>query len=634
MADPQGGRILRNPHPGLYPPPMPERPPCPPGCYCAEPDDDDTPVPGFAPVWPSTTPTASEDDACALPVTQPPPGLFDPVRPRGLAFSRDGDLIVTDEGNDIHPGRLLVYSWPSIALRHEIKLAGRPWDVAVDASGRILVADMAGGRVLRFDRLWRRDDWRGGAGQLWRPRHLVIGSDGTLLVIDTDPETGRGRLSQFDHLGIARPVEAPDTRAIWQAGTWPPPIQDRDGALFAPGDPCVELGRPLLGVTLDRRGRLPQGPTLIYRPRQGQRFRDGTLYLGPLDGESFNFAWHRILFDCMLGMADALDIQTLTNPVRLEPERVEAMPEQAWSRRILLKDGSPTEALDPVAAGPLPVAPPAADRRRHEQPAAQRRGSARPAPVEPGVLARAVPRGRHRPRLPRPVPELLRHDFRRDHHRFHPLRRRALATRRARGGVPVLAPVLVRHRGHRLLGRRHPPRLPDQRDAPAPGARHGSGTDRSDPAAPRPRRADAGADRGHYRLRFFAERRALSGAVDMHDGSLRIAGIPLTEPLVEGDTAHCFTVVVPEAAVPDEDARETLVRLVDAYRPAHTDWRLIVARPGLRVGCQSMIGVDTLLGGTPSAPLGEARLGQTAITAPPSHTAARVGDARLVSQTL
>ncbi|ARE41820.1 NHL repeat domain protein [Rhodovulum sp. P5] len=629
VADPQGGRILRTPHPGLFPPPMPEAPPCPAGCDC--PPEDTTPPLGFAPLWETAAPAATEDD-CALPSHVPPPGPFQLIRPRGLAFTRDGDLIVTDEGDEDRPGRILVYTWPRVALRHEIRLSGRPWDVAVDDRGRILVADMAGGQVLRFDRLWRRDDWPGGAGQLWRPRHLVIGTDGTVLVIDSDPETGVGRLSRLDHLGRATTIVAPDTRDIWQAGVWPPPVQERDGTLFAPGAPCPELGRDLLGVTVDRRGRLPQGPTLIYRPRQAQRFRDGTLMIGPLDGETFNFAWHRMLFDCTLGTADALDIQTYTDAVPLEPERIEVLPEQAWSRRAVLKADSPKEALIQSPPGRYlwvrlrligdGTGSPALHAIDILGP---RRSSLRflPAPFHEDAISRdfldrflsyfdtifdeiATDFTRFAAELsPRGAPEgaflawlLSWFDIEVIASWDDATRRAFLANamrlHRARGTRAGLTALIRLHLGL---------------DDPMPALLE------------------------DFRLRGYAQRRLIADDTDLPGGTLRIGGVPVTLPAVGGDTAHRFTVIVPEAAIPDDDARDTLVRLIDAYRPAHTDWRLIVVRPGLRIGCQSMIGVDTLLGDIPSAPLGETRLGQTAITAPASANAARVGTTRLVSQT-
>lgn len=70
--------------------------------------------------------------------------------------------------------------------------------------------------------------------------------------------------------------------------------------------------------------------------------------------------------------------------------------------------------------------------------------------------------------------------------------------------------------------------------------------------------------------------------------------------------------VAPRAVIGDDTARAALVDLVEAFKPAHTAWQLIDIDAGLRIGCQSTIGVDTLLSGYPSEPLGEMHLGQSA----------------------
>jgi len=129
-----------------------------------------------------------------------------------------------------------------------------------------------------------------------------------------------------------------------------------------------------------------------------------------------------------------------------------------------------------------------------------------------------------------------------------------------------------------------------------------------------------------FRLRNYTQRRSID-TPDLPDGILRIGDAPLTGPLFAGNVAHRFIVIVPQSSVPNADAQVALERLINAYKPAHTAWRLIVIRPGIRVGCQSVIGVDTLLGSYPAEPLGAMQLGQSARTA--STHVPRVGHARI-----
>lgn len=114
----------------------------------------------FTPLWPARETT--------------PPDAYTLRKPRGLAMSYDGDLVVAGSGN----GRVIIYTWPGLAPRHIIDLeGGEPWDLAYDTDGHLYVADPVQRRVHRFDRLWRRDTaYEGGAGTLIKPKHLAFDS--------------------------------------------------------------------------------------------------------------------------------------------------------------------------------------------------------------------------------------------------------------------------------------------------------------------------------------------------------------------------------------------------------------------------------------------------------------------------
>jgi phage tail-like protein len=112
----------------------------------------------------------------------------------------------------------------------------------------------------------------------------------------------------------------------------------------------------------------------------------------------------------------------------------------------------------------------------------------------------------------------------------------------------------------------------------------------------------------HFRLRNYNERRQTETA-DLVNDSLYLAGARLT-PTVD-EIVHHFTIIVPSQAAPDEAALDTLHRLIAAQKPAHTRYLLRVATPELRIGCQSTVGVDTLIGRYPTAPLDEMTLSQS-----------------------
>jgi len=97
----------------------------------------------------------------------------------------------------------------------------------------------------------------------------------------------------------------------------------------------------------------------------------------------------------------------------------------------------------------------------------------------------------------------------------------------------------------------------------------------------------------------------------MHDvevGSVREFGIADDpNPLFDG-VAHRFTVSVYPGDVECAGRLDRIRAIVDREKPAHTMYELCVIAPGIRIGYQARLGVDTLLGGGPRSP---ARLGES-----------------------
>jgi hypothetical protein len=73
--------------------------------------------------------------------------------------------------------------------------------------------------------------------------------------------------------------------------------------------------------------------------------------------------------------------------------------------------------------------------------------------------------------------------------------------------------------------------------------------------------------------------------------------------------AHRFRVFVPAAWVRTADDERMLRRAIDAAKPAHTQYDLYLVEPRFRVGVQSTVGIDTLVGGHPPARLACSREG-------------------------
>lgn len=89
------------------------------------------------------------------------------------------------------------------------------------------------------------------------------------------------------------------------------------------------------------------------------------------------------------------------------------------------------------------------------------------------------------------------------------------------------------------------------------------------------------------------------------------SGDPLRDPFHYH--AHQFTVFVPLGALSDTQ-RQTLQRIVEMAKPAHTLGAVQTIEPRLRVGLQAFVGVDTVIGRYPDKVVeGETRLGCDAV---------------------
>ena len=99
-------------------------------------------------------------------------------------------------------------------------------------------------------------------------------------------------------------------------------------------------------------------------------------------------------------------------------------------------------------------------------------------------------------------------------------------------------------------------------------------------------------------------------------------GLPLFS-----EEAYRFCVVVDAYRVRDAGLLQELRRIVDREKPAHTDYRIEVVAPELRVGLQARVGIDAIVGEARPGGLDTTRLGFDSLL--PRADAARAGNARL-----
>lgn len=100
------------------------------------------------------------------------------------------------------------------------------------------------------------------------------------------------------------------------------------------------------------------------------------------------------------------------------------------------------------------------------------------------------------------------------------------------------------------------------------------------------------------------------------------------------DAAHRFTVFLPAYRATDAALRAEVRRVIDAEKPAHTDYHLCLVEPDMRVGFQAQVGIDTIVGGPPPPlRLGGTRLGvETNLPGTPGE-AGRIGQGASIGHT-
>jgi hypothetical protein len=111
-----------------------------------------------------------------------------------------------------------------------------------------------------------------------------------------------------------------------------------------------------------------------------------------------------------------------------------------------------------------------------------------------------------------------------------------------------------------------------------------------------------------------------------------LARAQIGEPLFS-DSAYRFCVFVPAHRVRQRALIAEICRILDREKPAHTDYRLSIVEPDLRVGLQSLVGVDTIVGGpAPPLALDGSRLGWNSQLPDVPGTAGRVGQRAAIGQ--
>jgi phage tail-like protein len=257
-----------------------------------------------------------------------------------------GNLFVCDTGN----ARVQVFALKGMTLRAlwQTPLAAnlsqpwKPYDIAFDGRGRAFVTDNANGVVHRFG---RRGDWQIKFGALNQPTHLALSHDGRVYVV----QAGAGNVAIFQADGqVIGTVDRPDKFALryCPAGI----ATDTAGNLYL-GDRCaLHRFHCCAGKKPSLTGTIPlpsdpsaiafdlHGTLLVLSPAQKKVLQfamtafvdEGTYLSQPLDSELYRCQWHRIVFHGDIPDGAQVLLATFTAETPLDSADIANLSEVAW----------------------------------------------------------------------------------------------------------------------------------------------------------------------------------------------------------------------------------------------------------------------------------------------------------------
>lgn len=250
--------------------------------------------------------------------------------PWGIGISR-GNLFVCDAGNR----RLDVFSLRGFALRAvwsppatAVPAPWKPYAVAFDGRGRVYVSDPDNGCVHRFS---SAGTWQTAITGLGSVRNIALDCDDRLYVsLDGDPtvlvlDSAGGRLkvvsrptellSSFPCL----PVEVDAQGNLHLADLCAPPAADPGGSPSSPASGVFDLhGNPVVPVPT------PLPPAYV---------KTGEYLSTALDSELYRCQWHRIVLEGWTPPGSAIDVLTYTAEADQTLDTIVTLPDEAWETR-------------------------------------------------------------------------------------------------------------------------------------------------------------------------------------------------------------------------------------------------------------------------------------------------------------
>lgn len=603
--------------------------------------------------------------------------------PRAIAICGD-NLLVADSGNR----RLAVYSLLGFLVRGfwepPGEVLGQPWqpvDVAVSQDRKVLVADIANGCVHVFNFAGR---WLKAIEGVGAVRTIVVDSGNRLYVV-VDPllPVAVYQLPAGEPAG-----EVTDVAAL--KGRFPFPGLDVDaGGRFNLGPMCAryQCGNPKSGECrwFDASGRGISPPPPVVSKYQ----TEGRVYSRALDSQLYRCQWDRIAMTVTVPRGTRVNISTFSAESELSPRQVEGLDDNQWLTRQWLfpSEGDAGRALDwdcLVRSAPGRFLWLRIDMTSD--------GTATPAICGLTLDFPRISLSRYLPAVFSAEPQaadftdrflaVFDRGFRQMERRidylaalFDPLSAPAAAGKKdflswlaSWVGVTLdrQLPLAIRRRlvknaGHLFQCRGTLAGLRHVLDLYLGFSARGCGqTADCRPCTAKPayswqppqlvlehfvlrRWLFVGCARLGEQARLWGQnivnRTQLRG--ERTDGNARLGVTQLNtrqDPLRDPFHvyAHKFSVFLPAWVGRMESYRRSIERLIEAEKPAHTQQQIVYVEPRFRIGIQSMIGYDAVIGCYPrGVTLGEARLGKASVLGEQddADTGLRVGEKARIGTT-
>ncbi len=579
----------------------------------------------LVPLWPAR-PLAQATPHDLAPTVAIAADPYTLLGPTDVTLSPNGDLVILDPAAQ----RILVLAFPTAALRHVILVdGGAPTAIAFDRRNRAYVADPKLKTIYRYDRNWRRD-FSFSPSPTDNPSTPIspvfIAARGADHRGDGPAKCDTGKCSDEEDrrpLPREKPVaytldEANKLYALYADGRMdivtdhttlalsPTALTLSDDRALLYSDPARPKRDPIriTGLELTADGRhAGTGLPLLARPRRIEVPRSGYFITDAIDATVPGFAWDRIALTLEMPENTRVVLQSFTSDSAIEPDQIKEQSPGSWSPPMALLPGSVPEVLIQSPPGRYlwlridlsgdGVRTPVISELDVFGP---RRSSLAdlPAPFHQDpdsarfldrflsyfdtVFSEITHRNREIATLfdPETTPAAsgfltwlgawfdLQFLAEWDEGTRREMIREAIGYFRMRGTVDGVRKIVQWHTG-----------LPD----------------------PLPQIIE------HFRL-----------PTEAGDGPPPMIGGQLLNP---GSPAHSFTVVLPASTLPDAATDRRLVALIAASIPAHCRFQIRTFTPGITIGSQSSVGVDTLLGSLDPTGLGLGQLGGTFATPGP-----------------